>query len=133
MAKFDKAVVFLLTVVLMISLWLPISECSKKPVGAARKEDIPYIKCQVCEKLALQLYQQVQAKQAEISPKKVIYDLGFGLFYQFVLIQEWVLLCMVEFSISVYSCAVNHISDEQNAGNRSQNIKSLKFRRMFVI
>lgn len=71
MAKFDKAVVFLLTVVLMISLWLPISECSKKPVGAARKEDIPYIKCQVCEKLALQLYQQVQAKQAEISPKKI--------------------------------------------------------------
>lgn len=39
----------------------------------ARKEDIPYIKCQVCEKLAAQLYDQVQKKQAEISPKKVFF------------------------------------------------------------
>lgn len=58
--------------------WVPISYCSKKPVGVARKEDIPYIKCGVCEKLAHQLYQQVQNKQAQISPKKVIFfQLGF--------------------------------------------------------
>ncbi|AES76332.1 hypothetical protein MTR_6g077350 [Medicago truncatula] len=44
----------------------------KKPVGIARKEDVPYIKCQVCEILAKQLYQQVQSKKAEISPKKVV-------------------------------------------------------------
>ncbi|XLR43592.1 hypothetical protein HN51_027635 [Arachis hypogaea] len=39
--------------------------------GLARKEDIPYIKCQVCEILAKQLHQQVKIKQAEIAPKKI--------------------------------------------------------------
>lgn len=71
MAKFDKRVLLLLPLILILSSWLPISNCSKKPAGMARKEDIPYIKCQLCEKLAHQLYQQVQAKQAEISPKKI--------------------------------------------------------------
>lgn len=47
--------------------------CSKKPAGGARKEDIPYIKCGVCQKLANQMYQQVQSKQQQISPKKVIF------------------------------------------------------------
>ncbi|XP_075473806.1 uncharacterized protein LOC142504845 [Primulina tabacum] len=55
----------------LILSWIPVSHCAKKPVGVARKEDIPYIKCQVCEMLASQLYHQVQAKQAEISPKKI--------------------------------------------------------------
>ncbi|OIW09203.1 hypothetical protein TanjilG_11341 [Lupinus angustifolius] len=54
-----------------VSLVVSISHCSKKPVGIARKEDIPYIKCQVCEKLGKELHQQVQKKQAEISPKKI--------------------------------------------------------------
>lgn len=71
MAKFDDRIVLLLSLILILSTWLPISNCSKNPSGVARKEDIPYIKCQVCEKLAHQLYQQVQAKEAEISPKKV--------------------------------------------------------------
>ncbi|CAH9143414.1 unnamed protein product [Cuscuta epithymum] len=47
----------------------PISVCAKKVM--ARKEDIPYIKCQVCEMLAYQLYHQVQRKKAAISPKKI--------------------------------------------------------------
>lgn len=68
MFRFDKLV---LLVVLSCAILLPISECAKKAVGAARKEDIPYIKCQVCEKLANQLHRQVQSKQAEISPKKI--------------------------------------------------------------
>ncbi|KAG9137872.1 hypothetical protein Leryth_023374 [Lithospermum erythrorhizon] len=68
MAQFDKkALVFML----IITSWLTISHCSKKPVGVARKEDIPFIKCQVCEVMAKELYRQVQAKQAQISPKKV--------------------------------------------------------------
>lgn len=58
--------------VLLAITWFPTSECSKKPSAAARREDIPYIKCQVCEKLAAQLYYQVEKKQAEIAPKKVI-------------------------------------------------------------
>ncbi|GMQ06197.1 hypothetical protein CsSME_00050874 [Camellia sinensis var. sinensis] len=70
MARIDGMVVLVLAA-LVVSTWVPMSHCSKKPVGAARKEDIPYIKCQVCEKLANQLYQQVQAKQAQISPKKI--------------------------------------------------------------
>lgn len=37
----------------------------------ARKEDVPYIKCQVCEKLASQLQQQVLKKQDQIAPKKI--------------------------------------------------------------
>lgn len=66
-----KGVYWFLVVSVVIAAWIPLSHCSKKPVGIARKEDIPYIKCQVCEILAKQLYQQVQNKKAEISPKKV--------------------------------------------------------------
>lgn len=67
-----KGVFLFLVVSVVFAACLPLSHCSKKPVGVARKEDIPYIKCQVCEKLAKQLYQQVQNKQAQISPKKVL-------------------------------------------------------------
>ncbi|XAR53420.1 hypothetical protein NMG60_11021965 [Bertholletia excelsa] len=70
MVKIDAMVVLIISA-LLVSSWVPISYCSKKPAGIARKEDIPYIKCQVCEKLAHELYQQVQAKQAQISPKKI--------------------------------------------------------------
>ncbi|KAG5595594.1 hypothetical protein H5410_036826 [Solanum commersonii] len=70
MGKFDK--IALLLSLIVITIWFPIVvECAKKAVGVARKEDIPYIRCQVCEKLAYQLYHHVQNKQAEISPKKM--------------------------------------------------------------
>ncbi|POO00634.1 Saposin B type domain containing protein [Trema orientale] len=69
MAKL-KAILVVVSVLVALS-WIPISECAKKPVAGARKEDIPYIKCQVCEKLAAQLYHQVQKKQAQIAPKKI--------------------------------------------------------------
>lgn len=74
MAKSDRTSLFLMifAIVIIQLSSLPLSHCAKQPVGVARKEDIPYIKCQVCEKLASQLYHQVQAKQAEISPKKVL-------------------------------------------------------------
>lgn len=67
-----KALLFVGVYVLLISAWIPVSHCSKKPATVARKEDIPYIRCQVCEKLAAQLYHQVQKKQVEIAPKKVL-------------------------------------------------------------
>ncbi|XP_059634856.1 uncharacterized protein LOC132277126 [Cornus florida] len=70
MAKIDQIVVLLISLVI-ISSWVPISHCAKKPVMVARREDIPYIKCQVCEKLAQHLYLQVQTKQDQISPKKI--------------------------------------------------------------
>ncbi|XWS17378.1 hypothetical protein CRYUN_Cryun33cG0062400 [Craigia yunnanensis] len=70
MGKMEQNLVLLVSV-LLLSTWVPVSLCAKNPVAVARKEDIPYIKCQVCEKLASQLYQQVQTKQAQISPKKI--------------------------------------------------------------
>ncbi|CAL9193370.1 unnamed protein product [Musa hybrid cultivar] len=45
---------------------------SKKPPPAARKGDIPFIRCQVCEKIAHQIIHQVKKKEAQISPKKVV-------------------------------------------------------------
>lgn len=68
-----KALLWFVVVSVVVSAWLPLSHCSKKPVGIARKEDVPYIKCQVCEKLAKQLYHLVHNKQAEIAPKKVFF------------------------------------------------------------
>ncbi|XP_052198491.1 LOW QUALITY PROTEIN: uncharacterized protein LOC127805765 [Diospyros lotus] len=70
MARIHEIPVLALSALLLFS-WLGLSHCSKKPVGVARKEDIPYIKCQVCEKLAHQLHHQVLQKQAQISPKKI--------------------------------------------------------------
>ncbi|KAF8393507.1 hypothetical protein HHK36_021751 [Tetracentron sinense] len=70
MARIESIVVFLLAT-LLISTWVPISHSAKKPVSIARKEDVPYIKCQICEKLAANLYQQVKKKEAQISPKKI--------------------------------------------------------------
>ncbi|XP_039143126.1 nucleophosmin [Dioscorea cayenensis subsp. rotundata] len=43
----------------------------KKPVSVARREDIPFIKCQVCEKIAREIHNLVQKKEALVSPKKV--------------------------------------------------------------
>lgn len=47
---------------------------SKKPPPAARKGDIPFIRCQVCEKIAHQIIHQVKKKEAQISPKKVVFS-----------------------------------------------------------
>ncbi|KAK2993419.1 hypothetical protein RJ640_021638 [Escallonia rubra] len=71
MGKEERIFALILLSSMLLLSWAPISHGSKKPVGIARKEDIPYIKCQVCQKLASQLYHQVETKQAEISPKKI--------------------------------------------------------------
>lgn len=78
-----KELLWFVIVSVVVSSWLPLSHCSKKPVGIARKEDVPYIKCQVCEKLAKELHHQVQNKQAEIAPKKVF-------FYYYYYFSIWV-------------------------------------------
>ncbi|KAL3642928.1 hypothetical protein CASFOL_013743 [Castilleja foliolosa] len=67
----NSLVLTLLYAIVIVFCLVPLSQGAKKPVGVARKEDIPFIKCQVCEKLASQLHHQVQSKQAEISPKKI--------------------------------------------------------------
>jgi hypothetical protein len=71
MAKKYQIIGLILLGLVIVLSWVPIIKCSKKPAGVARKEDIPFIKCQVCEILGRQLYHQVQDKKAEISPKKI--------------------------------------------------------------
>ncbi|KNA07700.1 hypothetical protein SOVF_169500 [Spinacia oleracea] len=76
MAKHKKQTLFPLNLALLIIIIAvssaQIAECLKKPEASARKQDIPFIKCQVCQKLASQLYSQVQKnKDAQISPKKI--------------------------------------------------------------
>ncbi|KAJ8751080.1 hypothetical protein K2173_016261 [Erythroxylum novogranatense] len=71
MGKIRLVLVATVAVLILLS-WLPVLYvAAKKPVTSARKEDIPFIKCQVCEKLAAELYQQVQKKQSQIAPKKI--------------------------------------------------------------
>lgn len=72
-----KGVFWVVVVTVLVAAWMPLSYCSKKPVVVARKEDIPYIRCQVCEKLAKELHQQVHNKQGQIAPKKVIVFIFF--------------------------------------------------------
>lgn len=64
-------IVLQLAAVIILLSCAQIADCLKKPESVARKEDIPYIKCQVCEKLASELYLQVQKKETQISPKKI--------------------------------------------------------------
>lgn len=87
MAK-PKAILAVLSVVLVLAC-IQTSDCAKKPESGARKEDIPYIKCQVCEKLASQLHSLVQKQRAKIAPKKVFYLYVF-LFEFFSLLYEYV-------------------------------------------
>ncbi|XP_074565332.1 uncharacterized protein LOC141821857 [Curcuma longa] len=69
---FVSSISLLLVVILFLSSSVLLSlASSKKPHAAARKGDIPFIKCQVCEKTAYQIIQQVKKKEAQISPKKV--------------------------------------------------------------
>ncbi|KAK1267305.1 hypothetical protein QJS04_geneDACA002551 [Acorus gramineus] len=47
------------------------SVSSKNPPSIARKEDLPFIRCQVCRKIAEELHGLVQKKQTQISPKMI--------------------------------------------------------------
>lgn len=44
----------------------------KKPATAARREDVPYIRCQVCERIAREISAQVAAKQQALPPSKKV-------------------------------------------------------------
>ncbi|KAH9801255.1 Saposin B-type domain-containing protein [Citrus sinensis] len=49
MARIKAAVLVYVAVILLLSTCAPISYCAKKPVAGARKEDVPYITCQISE------------------------------------------------------------------------------------
>ncbi|CAA3012015.1 uncharacterized protein LOC111385742 [Olea europaea var. sylvestris] len=66
MAKFDRASLLLvLCVTVIISLWMPISQCSAEPVKCVADTE-----CDACSKLAIQLYDEVEDKLAEIFSRK---------------------------------------------------------------
>ncbi|XP_010433086.1 PREDICTED: uncharacterized protein LOC104717242 [Camelina sativa] len=71
MVGMNRVLIALTLAVLASSALLPVSDGAKKPSSAPRKEDVPYIKCQVCEKLASRLDLLVKEKQQQISPKKI--------------------------------------------------------------
>ncbi|KAK9715785.1 hypothetical protein RND81_06G189300 [Saponaria officinalis] len=73
MAKKQKTLLKLIHICAILSVFSCLStiNCLKKQEGVARKEDIPFIKCQVCEKLASEVYSLVQKKESQISPKKI--------------------------------------------------------------
>ncbi|KAL1210633.1 hypothetical protein V5N11_006949 [Cardamine amara subsp. amara] len=71
MVGMNRVLIALTLALLASSALFPVSDAAKKPSSAPRKEDVPYIKCQVCEKLASQLHQLVKEKQQQISPKKI--------------------------------------------------------------
>ncbi|XP_039165231.1 uncharacterized protein LOC120291635 [Eucalyptus grandis] len=62
MAKNNAASAVVLCLIL-VSTSMPTSECSSIPAPVAREEDVQYIKCQVCEKLASKLYRQIPEEQ----------------------------------------------------------------------
>ena len=78
-----RAVALLLAVALAAVVLHPAPAAAagqKKPATAARREDIPYIRCQVCERIAREISAQVAKKQQALPPsKKVLFCSGSGL------------------------------------------------------
>ncbi|CAF2069128.1 hypothetical protein F2Q70_00034348 [Brassica cretica] len=68
--KMSRVLLAVTLALLASSALLPVSNAAKLS-SAPRKEDVPFIKCQVCEKLASRLHQLVKEKQVQISPKKI--------------------------------------------------------------
>ncbi|PWA53747.1 hypothetical protein CTI12_AA442330 [Artemisia annua] len=76
MASLNKTVISISLIICLLQIVNNCLALNNNKGGIARKEDIPFIKCQVCEKLAKELYEQVKDKQLKISPKKITeYDI----------------------------------------------------------
>ena len=71
-----RAVALLVAVALAAVLLYPVAAAAaagqKKPATAARREDIPYIRCQVCERIAREISAQVAKKQQALPPSKKV-------------------------------------------------------------
>lgn len=70
----SRAVALLVAVALAAFLLHPAAAAAgqKKPATAARREDIPYIRCQVCERIAREISAQVAKKQQALPPSKKV-------------------------------------------------------------
>jgi hypothetical protein len=68
-----RAAALLLAVALAAVVLHPAAAAGqKKPATAARREDIPYIRCQVCERIAREISSQVAKKQQALPPSKKV-------------------------------------------------------------
>jgi hypothetical protein len=69
-----RGVALLVAVALAAVLLQPAAAAAgqKKPATAARREDIPYIRCQVCERIAREISEQVAKKQQALPPSKKV-------------------------------------------------------------
>ena len=47
------------------------AKAEREAALTARREDVPFIKCRVCEVISKQLVRQVKAKRDKAAPKKV--------------------------------------------------------------
>jgi hypothetical protein len=70
-----RGVALLVAVALAAVLLQPAAAAAgqKKPATAARREDIPYIRCQVCERIAREISEQVAKKQQALPPSKKVH------------------------------------------------------------
>ena len=88
-----RAVALLLAVALAAVVLHPAPAAAagqKKPATAARREDIPYIRCQVCERIAREISAQVAKKQQALPPsKKVLFCSGSGLVRRWGSLAVW--------------------------------------------
>lgn len=74
-AKMARRAAALLLAVALAAVVLSSSAAAaaqKKPATAARREDIPYIQCQVCERIAREISAQVAKKQQALPPSKKV-------------------------------------------------------------
>lgn len=69
-----RAVALLVAVALATVLLhtVEVAAGQKKPATAARREDIPYIRCQVCERIAREISAQVAKKHQALPPSKKV-------------------------------------------------------------
>lgn len=76
-----RAVALLVAVALAAVLLHPAAAAGqKKPATAARREDVPYIQCQVCERIAREISAQVAKKQQALPPSKKVLRSARGRF-----------------------------------------------------
>jgi hypothetical protein len=66
-----RAAALLLAAALAAALLSP-AAAATGPKTAARREDIPYIRCQVCERVAREISAQVAKKQQQLPPSKKV-------------------------------------------------------------
>ena len=91
MASCQFWMISLLLLAGVFTLGIKEAQAEKKTgLSTARREDVPFIRCRVCEILSKQLVRQVKEKRDKAAPKKVYLPPTISL--QALLITQWNLL-----------------------------------------